>query len=105
MFIFGFTKFHIEVAGFGPMALCAQNRCANQTALHLVSPPLIPMKILWMLPDVIDEHEAKPLACWSSLAKLCLIYDILYRKAERSEALERPKQRPALAHCSPRMRK
>ena len=28
-----------EVTGFEPMALCTQNRCADQTALHLVSPP------------------------------------------------------------------
>lgn len=30
---------HIKVTGFEPMALCTQNRCADQTALHLVSPP------------------------------------------------------------------
>ena len=29
---------HIKVTGFEPMALCTQNRCADQTALHLVSP-------------------------------------------------------------------
>lgn len=28
---------HIKVTGFEPMALCIQNRCADQTALHLVS--------------------------------------------------------------------
>lgn len=37
-FIF-FCIRHIKVTGFEPMALCTQNRCANQTALHLVSPP------------------------------------------------------------------
>ena len=26
------------MTGFEPMALCTQNRCADQTALHLVSP-------------------------------------------------------------------
>lgn len=30
---------HIKVTGFEPMAICTQNRCADQTALHLVSPP------------------------------------------------------------------
>ena len=33
------TEYHIKVTGFEPMALCTQNRCADQTALHLVSPP------------------------------------------------------------------
>ena len=37
-FIF-FCIRHIKVTGFEPMALCTQNRCADQTALHLVSPP------------------------------------------------------------------
>lgn len=33
------SALHIKVTGFEPMALCTQNRCADQTALHLVSPP------------------------------------------------------------------
>lgn len=36
---FGPCEYHIKVTGFEPMALCTQNRCADQTALHLVSPP------------------------------------------------------------------
>nr|AGY62829.1 orf123b [Eruca vesicaria subsp. sativa] len=32
-------KKYIKVTGFEPMALCTQNRCADQTALHLVSLP------------------------------------------------------------------
>ena len=28
-------RLHIKVTGFEPMALCTQNRCADQTALHL----------------------------------------------------------------------
>ena len=32
-------KKDIKVTGFEPMALCTQNRCADQTALHLVSLP------------------------------------------------------------------
>ena len=36
---FGPWEYHIKVTGFEPMALCTQNRCADQTALHLVSPP------------------------------------------------------------------
>lgn len=34
----GTSAHHIKVTGFEPMALCTQNRCADQTALHLVSP-------------------------------------------------------------------
>ena len=34
-----FSPHRIKVTGFEPMALCTQNRCADQTALHLVSPP------------------------------------------------------------------
>ncbi|GER39013.1 Orf110b protein [Striga asiatica] len=32
------AKREVKVTGFEPMALCTQNRCADQTALHLVSP-------------------------------------------------------------------
>ena len=65
MFVFGFTKFRIKVTGFEPMALCTQNSRANQTALHFVSPQLIPMKTpshYAMNGICVDEHQNQPLA-------------------------------------------
>jgi hypothetical protein len=44
---FGPCEYHIKVTGFEPMALSTQNRCADQTALHLVSPP---EHMVWIYP-------------------------------------------------------
>ena len=48
---------HIKVTGFEPMALCTQNRCADQTALHLVSPP---EHMVWIYPIEKDSNRSRP---------------------------------------------
>lgn len=54
---FGPCEYHIKVTGFEPMALCTQNRCADQTALHLVSPP---EHMVWIYPIEKDSNRSRP---------------------------------------------
>ena len=51
------SALHIKVTGFEPMALCTQNRCADQTALHLVSPP---EHMVWIYPIEKDSNRSRP---------------------------------------------
>jgi hypothetical protein len=52
---FGPCEYHIKVARFEPMALCTQNRCADQTALHLLSP-----RNIWIYPIKKDSNCSRP---------------------------------------------
>ena len=86
----------IKVTGFEPMALCTQNRCADQTALHLVSPP----RSIWIYP--IDEHsnQTRPFwhrdartnpsnlqLCLSNLLVLCFLFHFHFQIRSRLRVL------------------
>jgi hypothetical protein len=53
---FGPCEYHIKVTGFEHMVLYTQNRCADQTALHLIPPP----GNMWIYPIKKDSNCSRP---------------------------------------------
>lgn len=87
---------HIKVTGFEPMALCTQNRCADQTALHLVSLEHIDRPDRWRLewnsPLLLGTGTREPIrVIHRFLFKICLKQDRARPKSrivqERSKLL------------------